>query len=266
MIHTEYEIEGKVVGSTHVIDALRKTLNAPTLTGSPINRACEIISQLEEISRGYYGGVFGVYKNSGNLDSAIAIRGLIINHKGSTVTQSAGAGVTLSSDPGKEAEETVNKVAGVRRVITSTIEQGNHLSRTQKSNLERRMRLKRNAHLNSFLMRTQETLESSPELMGKKVTVINFDDNFAHILGVMIQSLGAQVKVVSYKEYEPGEDILVFGGGPGDINDTDDAKMNRLRDILIERGAAPLLGICLGCQAICQHLGIEVRKLPEPLQ
>ena len=74
------------------------------------------------------------------------------------------------------------------------------------------------------------------------------------------------MKVVSYKEYEPGEDILVFGGGPGDINDTDDAKMNRLRDILIERGAAPLLGICLGCQAICQHLGIEVRKLPEPLQ
>ena len=84
-------------------------------------------------------------------------------------------------------------------------------------------------------MRTQETLEPSPELMGKKVTVINFDDNFAHILGVMIQSLGAQVKVVSYKEYEPGEDILVFGGGPGDINDTDDAKMNRLREILAQR-------------------------------
>lgn len=46
----------------------------------------------------------------------------------------------------------------------------------------------------------------------------------------------------------------------------DDPKMNRLREILAERGDTPLLGICLGCQAICQHLGIEVRKLETPLQ
>lgn len=74
VIHTEYRISGKVVPHTHVIDALRATLNAPTLTGSPINRACEIITRLERITRGYYGGVFGVYRNHGNLDSAIAIR------------------------------------------------------------------------------------------------------------------------------------------------------------------------------------------------
>lgn len=94
------------------------------------------------------------------------------------------------------------------------------------------MRMSRNAHLNSFLMRKQENLEPSPELMGKKIAVINFDDNFAHILGVMMQSLGAEVSVVSYKEYVPSEDILVFGGGPGNINDISDPKMNRLREIL----------------------------------
>lgn len=92
--------------------------------------------------------------------------------------------------------------------------------------------MQRNTHLNSFLLRKQENLEPSPELMGKKVTVINFDDNFAHILGVMIQSLGAHVQVMSYNEYEPNEDILVFGGGPGDISDISDPKMNRLREIL----------------------------------
>lgn len=48
----------------------------------------------------------------------------------------------------------------------------------------------------------------------------------------MIQSLGAKASVVPYKEYVPREDILVFGGGPGDINDTSDLKMNRLREIL----------------------------------
>lgn len=213
---------------------MRKTLNAPTLTGSPINRACEIIAQLEEISRGYYGGVFGVYKNSGNMDTAIAIRGAVLDHKNSTLTQSAGAGVTLDSDPFAEAEETRSKSAGVRRVLTSQIKEANpfYLSSTYARVLERRMRMQRNTHLNSFLIRKQENLEPSPELIGKRVIVINFDDNFAHILGVMIQSLGAHVQVVPYNKYQPNEDILVFGGGPGDINDTLDPKMNRLREIL----------------------------------
>ncbi len=226
-----------MVPGTHVIDALRKTLNAPTLTGSPINRACEIITRLEEVSRGYYGGVFGVYKNSGNIDTAISIRGIMLNHREPTTTQSAGAGITLDSDPYAEAEETRSKSAGVRRVLTSpeTTMNHPHLSSIHACVLQRRMRMQRNAHLNSFLMRKQEILEHSPELIGKKVTVINFDDNFAHILGVMIQSLGAQVQVVSYSDYEPHEDILVFGGGPGDINDANDSKMNRIREILLHR-------------------------------
>lgn len=82
----------------------------------------------------------------------------------------------------------------------------------------------------------------------------------------MMESLGAQVTVRDYDEYTPDEEILVFGGGPGDINDFSNEKMNRLREIISQRGNTPLLGICLGCQAICQHLGIEVKKLSEPLQ
>lgn len=77
--------------STHAIDALRRTLNAPTLTGSPINEAAKIIARLEEITRGYYGGVFGVYRHHGNLDSAIAIRGVHLNFSKETATVTAGA-------------------------------------------------------------------------------------------------------------------------------------------------------------------------------
>ncbi len=92
----------------------------------------------------------------------------------------------------------------------------------------------------------------------------------------MMESLGAKVKVEDYDDYRSivdptlpdirNEDILVFGGGPGDINDVTDEKMNQLREILTDRGDTPLLGICLGCQAICQHLGLEVRKLETALQ
>ncbi len=89
-----------------------------------------------------------------------------------------------------------------------------------------------------------------------------------------MESLGAKVKVEDYQgigdhkldTIRLNQDILVFGGGPGDINDSTDEKMNKLREILAGRGDAPLLGICLGCQAICQYLGIEVRKLEEVLQ
>lgn len=133
-----------------------------------------------------------------------------MDHKNSTLTQSAGAGITLDSNPYAEAEETTSKSAGVRRVLTTKMTETNplHLSPTYARVLERRMRIQRNAHLNSFLMKKQETLEHSPELMGKKVTVINFDDNFAHILGVMIQSLGAEVSVVSYKDYEKQKQVF----------------------------------------------------------
>ncbi len=65
------------------------------------------------------------------------------------------------------------------------------------------------------------------------MTIINFDDDFAYILSVMMESLGCEAEVVHHSEYmESKEDILVFSGGPGDINDMTDAKMNRLREIM----------------------------------
>lgn len=74
--------------------------------------------------------MFGVYKNRGNLDTAIAIRGAFLDHKNSTITQSAGAGITLDSDPSAEVEETKSKSAGVRKVLTSSTTEKNsaHLS------------------------------------------------------------------------------------------------------------------------------------------
>jgi len=268
VIHTEYAISGKVVPHTHVIDALRRTLNAPTLTGSPINRACEILSQIEWITRWYYGGVFGIYKNGSNLDTTIAIRGVHLNHRKSTATITAGAGITQASDPEKEAEETQNKAQGNIAVVTGKVQKKtlSALSQTQKKRHERAMQKARNKFLSRFHFGEQKKLEPSPELIGKKVTVINFDDDFSYILGVMLESLWCEVNVLEYSDYEPSEDFLVFGGGPGDINNVKDPKMNRLREILAGRWETPLLGICLGCQAICQYLGIEVKKLSQPLQ
>ncbi len=280
VIHTEYIIAGKVVPGTHAIDALRRTLNATTLTGSPINEAAKIIARLEEITRGYYGGVFGVYRNHGNLDSAIAIRGVHLDFGEETATVTAGAGITQESVPQDEADETRNKAQWNISVLSGKFQQRTTvLQPMQKRRHERAMQLARNEFLSRFHFWEQHKLEPSPEILWKEITILNFEDDFAYILWVMMESLGAKVKVEDYNDYRSivdpllpdirnirNEDILVFGGGPGDINDFTDPKMNRLREIMAERWNTPLLGICLGCQAICQYLGLAVRKLEESLQ
>jgi 2-amino-4-deoxychorismate synthase len=277
VIHTEYIIAGKIVPRTHAIDALRRTLNAPTLTGSPIHEAAKIIARLEEITRGYYGWVFGVYRNHGNLDSAIAIRGVHLDFGKEIATITAGAGITQESQPQNEADETRNKTRWNISVLSGDFHQRPAILHSmQKKRHERAIQLARNAFLSRFHFWEQSKLEPCPELLWKEITILNFEDDFAYILWVMMESLGARVQVEDYDDYRSivdptlpdmrSEDILVFGGGPGDINDFSDGKMKRLREILAERGDTPILGICLGCQAICQHLGLEVRKLEESLQ
>lgn len=58
----------------------------------------------------------------------------------------------------------------------------------------------------------------------------------------MMRQMGMKVEVVKNEEYSPREnDVLVIGGGPGDINDMEDPRMTHLRTILQERGATPVL-------------------------
>ncbi len=99
------------------LDALRQTLHAPTLVGSPEESASHIIQKYENQSRGYYGGEIGILKPDGTLDTAILIRMAHIRKNGD-VTIQAGAGLKLDSDPLKEAQECQAKKAGMERAIT----------------------------------------------------------------------------------------------------------------------------------------------------
>jgi phenazine biosynthesis protein phzE len=102
---------------------------------------------------------------------------------------------------------------------------------------------KRNKELSSFHFKDQsETNLIIPELQGKTATVIHNDDDFSYTLGRMMRQMGMEVEVVKNQEYVPeNKDILVIGGGPGDINDLEDTRMNHLRTILAERGNTPVL-------------------------
>jgi anthranilate synthase component 1 len=75
----------------------------------------EIIDELEPHRRGPYGGAVGYVDFSGNMDTCIALRTLVL--KGQTAYLQAGAGIVADSDPASEREETLNKARGLLRAL-----------------------------------------------------------------------------------------------------------------------------------------------------
>jgi anthranilate synthase component 1 len=75
----------------------------------------QIIDELEPTRRGPYAGSVGYFGFSGNMDTCITIRTLVIK-KGVAYIQ-AGGGVVADSDPAAEYQETVNKAKAMMRAV-----------------------------------------------------------------------------------------------------------------------------------------------------
>jgi anthranilate synthase component 1 len=96
-------------------DALAACFPAGTVSGAPKVRAVEIIREQEPDDRGVYAGAVGYFDYSGNMDTCIAIRTLVLENGVATIQ--AGAGIVADSDPELEYQETVNKAKGLLRAI-----------------------------------------------------------------------------------------------------------------------------------------------------
>ncbi|MGD9762952.1 MAG: anthranilate synthase component I [Candidatus Binatia bacterium] len=107
VMHLVSNVRGELAPGLDGFDAFRATFPAGTLSGAPKIRAMEIIEQLEPVRRGVYGGAIGYFGFSGNMDTAIAIRTMVI--EGDTIYGQAGAGIVAESDPEREHAECVNK-------------------------------------------------------------------------------------------------------------------------------------------------------------
>ncbi len=104
IMHITSQVSGQLAEGKGPIDVLRATLPAGTLSGAPKVRAMQIIDELEPTKRGVYGGVVGYVDFSGNVDTAIAIRTMVVSPGGRASVQ-AGAGIVADSDPRREDEE-----------------------------------------------------------------------------------------------------------------------------------------------------------------
>ncbi len=119
VMHIVSQVVGQLAPELDIIDVLRATFPAGTLSGAPKVRAIEIIQSLEPIKRNLYGGAVGYINWQGEADLAIAIRTALI--KDQTLHVQAGAGIVADSDPTKEWEETMNKGRAVFRAVAEAV-------------------------------------------------------------------------------------------------------------------------------------------------
>jgi anthranilate synthase component 1 len=124
VMHLVTNVEGKLRPELTSIDALGACFPAGTVSGAPKIRAMEIIAELEPDKRGPYAGCVGYFGFSGNMDTAITIRTIVLKNVVAHIQ--AGAGIVYDSVPSREYEETLNKA----RALIAAIEQAEAMEMT----------------------------------------------------------------------------------------------------------------------------------------
>ncbi len=120
VMHIVSNVIGRLAPGKTAWDLLKACFPAGTVSGAPKIRAMEIIHELEPCRRGPYSGAYGYYDFEGQLNTAIAIRTMVVRHQGNgkhTVSVQAGAGLVADSVAEKEYEETLNKARGMLEAI-----------------------------------------------------------------------------------------------------------------------------------------------------
>lgn len=115
VMHIVSNCKGRLAKDKNQYDVLRAAFPAGTVAGAPKIRAMEIIDELENTKRGSYAGAVGYFSFSGNMDTCINIRTILV--KGKDAFIQAGAGIVADSVPSREYQETVNKAKAMIRAI-----------------------------------------------------------------------------------------------------------------------------------------------------
>lgn len=266
LAHTEYLIEGRTTRDCR--DILRETMFAPTVTGSPLESACRVISKYEPSGRGYYSGVLALIGQDElgerTMDSAILIRTADIASNG-RISIGVGATLVRHSDPDSEVAETRAKAAGLLAALGA-----NGATRLREHPKVQAALDQRNAAISDFWLSGTVSSDLGPILAGRRVLVIDAEDTFTAMLEYQLRSVGLSVTVRRYDEpYSfDGYDLVVMGPGPGDPRALDDPKIAHLRtaiDNLLER-RQPFLAVCLSHQVLSLRLKFELVRRSSPAQ
>ena len=267
LTHTEYLIEG--VTQMRPLDALRLSMFAPTITGSPMQNACAVIAKYEPTGRGYYAGALAFFEQCGkgehSLDAPILIRTAYVNGDGD-IRVPVGATLVRHSDPHGEVAETHAKSIGVLQAI------GARANSARPPQLELRMTAaidtalrERNSGLSGYWLSSDGCHET---LMGRAM-VIDAEDDFSAMLVHQLRALGMSVTLQPWSHEKITEcDLLVAGPGPGDPSDLGDERIARMHEVIRSRreSGGALLAVCLSHQILAAQLGLGLQRLGAPRQ
>ncbi|UPK74856.1 anthranilate synthase family protein [Nocardioidaceae bacterium SCSIO 66511] len=268
LVHTEYLLAGR----THrdVREVLRDTMFAATVTGSPVENACRLIRRYEPRGRGYYASIAALIGRDADgaqtADAPILIRTADVDLDGN-LTVSAGATLVRDSDAEYETAETWAKASGVLSAFG--LVEGASVSSADLSALTSEDDVlialgERNQRLSQFWLSDQAGTEPVEALRGKRVVVLDGEDDFVNMLGHVFGVLGMTTDFVRHDRYVPGAldgyDLVVVGPGPGDPRAEFDPKI-RVFDAAVRTlldAQRPFLAVCLGHQVLAKAIGLDL--------
>ncbi len=125
VIHMVSNVTGELKAQFNSFEALTGTFPAGTLSGAPKHRAIELIDELENEAREFYGGTIGFVGQNKSLNQAIIIRSFL--SKNNKLTYQAGAGVVINSDEENELNEVFNKIGVLRKAINEAAQLNNKM-------------------------------------------------------------------------------------------------------------------------------------------
>jgi len=275
VIHTEYLLSGK--SDKDIIEILRDSMHAATVTGSPLESACRVIYKYEGEDRRYYGSpIVLIGRNEEGrefLDSPILIRTVEIDNYGGILTR-VGSTFVRNSIPSEEVAETKAKIKeiidGVQSHAKSTPLKILPYVGEDDEVLE--VLQQRNQKLSKFWFFSQEGEDNiAGQINGKSITIIDNEDDFSYMLKHILSNIAANVNITRYNKYnfdDAQSDITIIGPGPGNPNDTKNEKMKIIADITQKfiKSDKKFMGVCLGHQFLCKALGIQIVRKEKPFQ
>ena len=286
--HLVSHIKGSILPNTNGINAIQSIFPGGSITGCPRTAVCAVIDQLEQQSRSFWTGSIGwIDVFSGSSSWNILIRTLEAHRIGNlwSGTIVAGGGITIASNPVAEVSEAKWKAVALRKAcgwiptsgqIGHSAQLSIHPQIPENSDT---MRIENGKLGNVFQLEEITNLlrDNSSSITSCGVLLIDNLDSFTYNVAHNIAILGHDVTIVrgrgaiadTFSEPTTLFDLLellnpthlILGPGPGNPSDSD-LTMAIANHALAGQLKIPLLGICLGHQALAEASGMKVIRAP----
>lgn len=247
VMHLVSEVRGLVAESRGLPELFQALFPGGSITGTPKIRSTEIIGDIEPVPRGAYTGSMGYISLDGSMDFNILIRSAFFPGQGKEMQMYAGSGIVQDSNPDREWEETRSKLAALIEAVSGPDGGGFPWSPP---------------HIAS----SWKPEPVKHQYNEARVLLIDNYDSFTYNLVQYLETLGADVMVFrndsstipELKRTRPTHMIISPGPGiPGKAGVTPEAV--RAFDHI------PVLGVCLGHQAIVEAYGGTLKKARLPM-